>query len=235
MLKQEPTILYRDDEMLVIQKPSGLLVHSAPHMKIPHGPTLADWLREHFPQTMNVGDNPKYRPGIVHRLDKETSGVMLVALTQEAFLYFKKCFAQKEIQKTYKAIVIGELADITGSVDMPIGVKAGTTRRTTHGGKDIKEAHTLYEVDKVFKKDAETFSLLSVFPLTGRTHQIRVHLNSIHHPVAGDSMYGGKKNASLAPRLMLHAYAIEYTDRVGIARRFQAPLPQEFIDFIGSV
>lgn len=231
----EPEIIYRDEHALVLCKPSGLLAHSAAHMKIPHGPTLTDWLKENYPQTKNVGDNPEYRPGIVHRLDKDTSGVMIVALDQEAFLFFKQCFKEREAKKTYLALVQGEVGQEVKTIDAPIGVKAGTVKRTTHGGKDQKEAITKYRGEKTFKKNGQAFSLVRVFPLTGRTHQIRVHMNSIHHPIVGDVMYGGKRNALLANRLMLHAASLEIPMVSGVKMKFEAPLPEAFVDFMGSV
>jgi len=229
-----PEIIYQDKNILVINKPSGFLVHGAPHMKLPHGPTLVDWLKKEFPQTTSVGDDPEYRPGIVHRLDKDTSGVMIIALNQGTFLFLKQCFKDRKIKKSYGAIVKGAMKETKGTIEAPIGVKAGTVKRTTHGGKDTKEAVTNYCVEKTFEKNGQVYTLVSVFPLTGRTHQIRVHLNSIHHPIVGDQMYGGKENARLAPRLMLHAFALEVPTQEGI-KRFEAPLPDEFIDFMPRV
>jgi len=228
------TIIAQTDEYVVLNKPAGLLVHSAPHMKIPHGPTLVDWLKKSFPQTSVVGDDPTYRPGIVHRLDKDTSGVMVVALSQESFDNLKQQFAQREMHKEYRAIVQGVPADKKGTITLPIGVKAGTTKRTTHGGKDVKDAVTHYEVLKTIKKEGEAFADLTVSPQTGRTHQIRVHLNAIHHPIVGDQLYGGKTNAQCASRLMLHAWRLTLRDQKDVLHIYQAPIPGEFIDFLSE-
>lgn len=232
--ESDPVIMYSDNELVVINKPAGLLVHSAAHMILPHGPTLTQWIVKNFPQTKAVGDNPVFRPGIVHRLDKETSGVMLIALTQEMFEYLKQCFKEGMVKKEYVAIVAGTLDKKEGSIDLPIGVKAGTTRRTTHGGKDIKQALTLYKQEQVVEKESGIFSVVRVFPQTGRTHQIRVHLNAINHPIIGDQMYGGKTNAGLAPRLMLHAHKLAVSLPGNKRMTFEAPLPAPFVDFLAS-
>ncbi len=173
-----------------------------------------------------------YRPGIVHRLDKDTSGIMLIPLTQEYFSYLKKLFQEKKIKKTYLAIVKGEVKGKTGIIDKPIGIKSGTTRRTVFSDKMSKEAVTEYKLIKNFEKDGQELSLLEVYPLTGRTHQIRVHLNYIGHPVIGDKMYGGKTVAALAPRQMLHCYSMEFDMEPGKSIKLEAEPPD---DFTGSL
>lgn len=225
-------IVFQNKDFLVLNKPAGLLVHGAPYFKEKQ-PTLVDWLVKNFPQVKKVGDDPIWRPGIVHRLDKETSGALLVCLHQESFDYFKNLFAQRQIKKTYLAVVRGQLKNKTGVINLPLGIKKGTTKRTIFSSKMTKEAITEYKVLKEFKKGEEWFSLLEIMPLTGRTHQIRVHLNFLNHPVVGDKIYGGKKNASLASRLMLHAFSLEFSDWHNQRYKIEAPLPDDFSSFLG--
>ncbi len=230
-----PTIVYKSKDFVVVNKPAGLIVHGAEYMKEKHK-TLADWVLKNFPKTKNVGDFSKgeinHRPGIVHRLDKDTSGIMVVALTQDYFEYLKGLFQKKEMTKTYLAILKGIPKFEKGVVDKAIGIKPGTTKRSVHSLKMSKEAVTQYEVLEKFKKDNQDFCLVKVRPLTGRTHQIRVHMAYLNTPVAGDVLYGGKANASIAPRLMLHANYLEFSTKKGERMRFEAPVPNDFAKFL---
>ena len=215
-------------------------------------PTLVDWLLARYPEIKNVGDDPALRPGIVHRLDKATSGVMLVAKTQASFEHLKKIFQEHRMQKTYVALVRGVPKESHGVIDAPIGIKNGTLKRSIHSSKMAKSAVTEYSVVKIFDKGdngSEQYALLKVNPKTGRTHQIRVHLASIGHPIVGDMLYGRKpvrgktarsasaamasaeaaRRTEAAPRLMLHAASIAF-DGDGVNRfEFEAPLPEGFI------
>mgnify|MGYP001172775975 CR=1 FL=1 len=226
-MNQDPIVLYSDSDLLVINKPAGLLVHKSDYQK-KEEKTLVDWLLKNFPAVKNVGDDPKFRPGIVHRLDRETSGIMLVALNQEYFSYLKKLFQEKKITKTYLAIVKGEMKDKKGRIEKPIGINPGTTKRSTHSSKMSKEAITNYELVKNFKLNDQDVALVRVFPLTGRTHQIRVHMASINHPVIGDNLYGGKTNAKLADHQMLHCFSLEFEKEPGRQIRFEAEPPDDF-------
>ncbi len=224
-MKSEPEIIYESEHFLVVAKPAGLQVHGAKVAGIPRaagGPTLVDWLLARYPEIKDVGDDPATRPGIVHRLDKETSGVMLVARDKTGFDYLKDLFKKREIKKTYLAVVEGMFKDNTGVIDAPIGLRNGTTKRTVHGGRMAKEAVTEYKVVGTFG----TSSVLEVYPKTGRTHQIRVHLASIGHPVVGDRLYGGGQ----APRMLLHALSLEFTAPDGKRVKFEADpsYPQGF-------
>ncbi len=226
-------VLFREEDFIALNKPSGMLVHILPHQKSVTDPTVVSWLRENTPSVEGVGDDPVHRPGIVHRLDKDTSGVLLVALTPDGFSYLKNLFATKTITKTYKAIVQGHVEDDKGTINIPIGIKSGTTKHTIFSSKDAKEAVTDFVVEKRFERDGKQFTLLSVSPRTGRTHQIRVHLNNMHHPVVGDALYGGKANKQAASRLMLHAYSVKFVDKKGEDVYIEAPMPQIFVDFMG--
>jgi 23S rRNA pseudouridine1911/1915/1917 synthase len=227
-------IIYQDKNFVAINKPAGLLVHLSEYQKKKE-PTLVDWVIKNFPEVKNVGDDPQYRPGIVHRLDRDTSGAVLVALNQKYFLYLKKLFQDKKIKKTYLAIVKGTLREREGRIDKPIGIKSGTTQRSVFSEKMVKEAVTEYKLIKNFQKNSQNLSLLKVFPLTGRTHQIRTHLNFIGHPVAGDKMYGGKSASVLADRQMLHCYALEFEIEPGRVLCLEAEPPKDFIKMSGEI
>lgn len=227
----EPGIIFENDDFVVVNKPAGLVVHAA-RVSARGGrrvdaaraqePTLVDWLVVRYPEIKNVGDDPVLRPGIVHRLDKATSGVMIVARKQASFERLKKLFQEHRIKKTYYAVVRGVPKNKKGTIDAPIGIKSGSLKRSIHSQKMAKDAVTNYAVVKTFGDRA----LLEVTPLTGRTHQIRVHLASIGHPIVGDVLYGGKKNT--APRLMLHAGAMEFPYAAGKCFVFEALLPPDF-------
>lgn len=239
----EPQVIYEDRNFLVLNKPAGFLTHSAANNKSQianGGKTLTDWLLENYPEVGKVGDNPAERPGIVHRLDKDTSGVVLIARNQRAFEYFKNLFQNHKIQKTYLALVIGKVKNKSGIIDQPLGIKSGTTKRSVYSSKMAKEAVTEYKVVKYLKIKDGDFTLLEVMPKTGRTHQIRVHLAYIGYPVAGDELYGGKK-AKLEGlnRQFLHAQSIEFTAPAnlsgqGARLKFEAEPPDDLWNFLQS-
>ena len=264
----EPEIIYEDESFLAVNKPAGLIVHEARSTKHVAGmkePTLVDWLLEHYPEVKAVGDpvklpNGNYgasdpmRPGIVHRLDRDTSGVILVARNQKYFEYLKSLFKERKIKKTYLALVYGVFKEKQGVIDRPLGIKSGTTKRTIHSDKMAKEAVTEYRVIKNlkiqnFKSQINSKSearnskplnitLLEVYPLTGRTHQIRVHLASIGHPIVGDKIYGPKhpldpQSSILDPRLMLHALSLEFETEPGKSIKIEASPPHQFQGFLG--
>ncbi|OGY63929.1 MAG: hypothetical protein A3I89_00515 [Candidatus Harrisonbacteria bacterium RIFCSPLOWO2_02_FULL_41_11] len=223
-------VIYEDKNFIVINKPAGLLVHQAQFRRRTSNtePSLVDWLLKNYPEVKIVGDNPAERPGIVHRLDKDTSGVMVIARNQETFDYLKSLFQKHLVKKVYLALVCGKLIQRQGVIDKPIGIKNGSTKRSVHSQKMRKEAVTEYRVVKFLKLKDKEYSLLEIMPKTGRTHQIRVHLASIGYPIAGDKLYGGHKNPlqGLA-RQFLHAESIEFTDSGGRRIKFEADLPFE--------
>jgi len=217
-----PQVIYEDKEFLIVNKPAGLLVHG-------DHPSLVDWLLVKYPEILRVGDDPKNRPGIVHRLDKDTSGVMLICRTPAAFDYFKKLFQNHQIKKTYRALVYGEMKKQEGLIEKPIGIKSGSVRRTTNlkTARMIKSALTRYRVKKILEKDGQKYSWLEVKPEAGRTHQIRVHLAAIGHPIVGDRLYGSKRRSLLAPRQFLHAESLEFKTPTGTQLKVSADLPEE--------
>jgi len=245
-------ILYEDKELLVIDKPSGLVVHPTGRPrkgadgKTPkesgtsYGagiePTLVDWLLEKYPEIEMVGeswikDDGKVipRPGIVHRLDRETSGVMVVAKTQHSFLHLKQLFKDRKVEKTYNAFVYGKLPETEGTIDRPIGksnkdFRLWSAQRGARG--ELREAVTGYTV----LKEGDLASFVEVRPKTGRTHQIRVHFKAIHHPVVCDKLYAPRHDCILGlERLALHARRIRFVGLGGNTQEFESPLPDIFL------
>jgi 23S rRNA pseudouridine1911/1915/1917 synthase len=231
-MKKTVEVIFENKDVIVVNKPAGMIVHGVQgHVSVE--PTLADILLERYPEIGTVGDEPNLRPGIVHRLDKDTSGVMVVARNQASFEYLKSLFKTRDIKKTYVALVSGVPKETHGIIDRPIGIKNGTTKRSVRSEKMAKPAVTEYEVVKTAEAEdghgkESAFALLSVSPKTGRTHQIRVHLKSVGHPIVGDVLYGPKKQPPWATRLMLHAASIEFSDASGGRMRFDAEVPEEF-------
>jgi 23S rRNA pseudouridine1911/1915/1917 synthase len=226
-------VIYENKDIIVVNKPAGMMVHGVAG-KVSHEPTLVDVLLKKYPEIRTVGDDPKLRPGIVHRLDKDTSGVMVVARNQKSFEYLKSLFKGRDIKKTYVAVVLGLPKEKQGIIDKPIGIQTGTTKRSVESKKMAKPAVTEYKVlatsdsQLAISEKQQSYSLLEVHPLTGRTHQIRVHMTSIGHPIVGDPLYGPKKQPPWAHRLMLHAASIEFSDGSGGRLRFDAEIPKEF-------
>jgi 23S rRNA pseudouridine1911/1915/1917 synthase len=153
---------------------------------------------------------------------------MLIALNNQFFEYLKNLFAKKEVKKTYLAIVSGWLKERSGRIEKSIGIKSGTTKRSVYSLKMAKEAITEYKLVANFQIDSNKMALVKVFPLTGRTHQIRLHMAYIGHPVIGDALYGGKKNASLALRQMLHCLSLEFSTKEGQRVKYEAEPPEDF-------
>lgn len=239
-------IIYEDEDFIGISKPAGILVHPIRSKVASNGAsrtarnesdeTVADWISERYPETRTVGDDPVSRPGIVHRLDKETSGVLVVAKNQPAFEYLKGLFQRHGVVKKYVALVHGKLEG-SGVIDAPIGLKPGTVKRSVRARnmKMVKEAVTEYRPLEAFEKDGQFFTLLELAPRTGRTHQLRVHLASIHHPVVGDSLYGPKKTPLRVPRQFLHARSLEFTKPDGGRLRIEAELPADLQKIIDNL
>jgi 23S rRNA pseudouridine1911/1915/1917 synthase len=213
-------ILFEDDEILVINKASGMVVHPGDGTK---DDTLVHALLHHYPGGLCPVGAPE-RPGIVHRLDKETSGVMVVAKTEGAYYSLVDQFSQRKTKKEYFALVFGLPPSLTGRVDQPIGrhPKNRTKMAVVDHGK-----HALTEWETITQYK-ESFSFLRVKIHTGRTHQIRVHLSFLGHPLAGDVTYGAKKHSAFN-RVMLHAHCLKFTHPVTNQElNFKAELPADF-------
>lgn len=214
-------ILYEDTDVLVVNKPAGLLVHPTTAST---EPTLLDLLRAHIPGLDAVGDD-KARAGIVHRLDKLASGVVIVAKTPEAFVHLKAQFAQRLTEKRYTALVMGNVTDDSGTITFPIARSQSNARMAARpSSQEGKDAITHFDVLHRYA----SATLLDVRIETGRTHQIRVHFFALGHPVAGDDLYTirGIKQIPLG-RLFLHARALTIDLPNGERKTFEAPLPPE--------
>jgi 23S rRNA pseudouridine1911/1915/1917 synthase len=220
------TIVYEDDDVIVIDKQAGLVVHPAPGNR---DHTLVNALLAHCGDSLS-GIGGVARPGIVHRLDKDTSGLMVVAKNDNAHQALAKQFADRSLSRTYHALVWGLPNPRTGSVDAPIGRSSKDRKKMAVTGKG-KPALTHYKVIE----DFENVSLVECKLATGRTHQIRVHLAHLKHPVVGDPVYGGgrrakKENEALQkfPRQALHAVELHFVHpRTGRLRKFTSKLPKD--------
>ena len=239
IMKREIEIIYEDRDLLAVNKPAGILVHKvesfppeadqplAEKLKVSEE-TLVDWLVKKYPEIRKVGDAPEIRPGIVHRLDKDTSGVLLIAKNQETFNYLKKQFQERKIIKKYLALVVGEVRQKEGKINLAIGRgKKNPLKRTALGKTSgrLREALTYYKVLKKFNN----YTLLEVQPKTGRTHQIRTHLKAIGHPLICDRLYAGKLFQCPAnlKRHFLHAFSLEFTLPTGSRLKLEADLPAD--------
>jgi 23S rRNA pseudouridine1911/1915/1917 synthase len=212
-------VIYEDEEVIVINKQSGLVVHPGAGKR--HG-TLVNALLHHFPKLSGIGG--KERPGIVHRLDKETSGCLVVAKTDEAHRKLSEQFAAREVEKIYLGLVAGRLGKSSGAIEERIGRHPVHRQRMSIAPRGGRAAKTEYRVIS----SSPEMSLVECKLHSGRTHQIRVHLYHLGHPVVGDKIYGGKY-ARLFPRQMLHALKLGFTHpRSAEWKEFEAPLPDDF-------
>jgi 23S rRNA pseudouridine1911/1915/1917 synthase len=230
-------IIYENSSCLVVNKPSGVMVHPDGRSG---GPYLTDWILEKYPETKNVGEtihgvdgSEIIRPGIVHRLDRETSGALIVAKTQDAHAHLKAQFQGRTVTKKYLAFVWGELKEEFGTITRPIGrsgsdFRKWSAQRGTRG--ETREAETYWT--RIFTTQLENkdkFTLLEAEPKTGRTHQIRVHFNAVHHPVVGDMLYAPKRSYALGfSRTALHSRSVEFVTLEGKSVKVTAPLPDDF-------
>ncbi|MDO8482358.1 MAG: RluA family pseudouridine synthase [bacterium] len=232
MVTKKIQILFEDEDVAVINKPAGLVVHSDGKTV---EPALTDWVLENYPETKGVGEPTKLssgemidRPGIVHRLDRETSGVLVIAKNQKAFEFLKKQFQDREMEKTYRAFVYGEVKNDEGVIDRPIARSTGDFRKwTAERGRRGVEREAITEYTVLAKH--EGFSFLDVHPKTGRTHQIRVHLKAISHPIVCDKLYASNRECALGfSRLALHAFSLKFKLLGGKELTVEAPYPDDF-------
>lgn len=215
-------VVHLDDDVVVVDKPAGLVVHpGAGH----DSGTLAQGLLARFPEIADVGDPA--RPGIVHRLDQGTSGLLVVARTPDAYGSLVGQFGARSVERRYLALVWGQPADTMGLIDAPIGRSTRRPTRMTVSASG-RDARTRFEVQRRFREPAD-LALLACGLETGRTHQIRVHLSAIGHPVVGDEQYGGVRGALAAGRPMLHAATLGFTHpTTGEHLAFESALPADF-------
>ncbi len=262
---ENPKIIYEDKNVLVINKPAGLLVHPIKISNLKSQiskveETLVDWLIKKYPDIQNVGDpsppaggsgQKNLRPGIVHRLDKDTSGVMIVAKNQTSFEYLKSEFKNRKIKKTYMALVAGKINLMKGKIgviNLPIGrSRSNPTKRlaSLKARGTLREAITEYKILESFDigcqksptsdvRNGNYFTLVEAYPKTGRTHQVRVHFKAIGHPIACDKLYGSNRRqpaeqtcpAGLS-RHFLHASSLELTLPDNSHVRLEADLPDD--------
>jgi 23S rRNA pseudouridine1911/1915/1917 synthase len=216
-------VVYEDEDLAVINKPTGMVVHPAPGN---YEHTLVNALKNIFKSLSDI--NPE-RPGIVHRLDKETSGLLVIAKNNQSHLDLARQFAEHSIKKEYLAIVKGRVEFDENVIEAPIARHATRRKNMAVDFSDkAKSAKTHYRT----LKRSNDFSLLELKPFTGRTHQLRVHLDFIGHPILGDKKYGKGNEFS---RLALHAKTLGFTHpRTGKAMEFEAPIPKEFNDFLNK-
>lgn len=239
--------IFENDQFLVINKPAGISVHGDGKTE---EYTIADWVLENYPEIKDVGepinleaDSSKLkvilRPGIVHRLDKDTSGILLIAKNQETFLKLKELFMNREMKKTYEAFTYGWPKEDKGAVNESIARSRGDIRRYATGkGKrgEERDAFTEYEtIFKIGKSNKEKgsvergdYAFMRLFPKTGRTHQLRIHLKHLNNPIIADPIYTPKREKALGfERLALHAREISFS-LDGQNYNFKAPYPEDF-------
>jgi 23S rRNA pseudouridine1911/1915/1917 synthase len=223
-------VLYEDSDVIVIDKPAGMVVHAgAGH----HQGTLVNALLHHFGKLSEVGGD--LRPGIVHRLDKETSGVLVVARTDQAHQSLAHQFQSRSIQKHYIALVHGAMVSPHGVIRSPIARDPVRRTRMTTRIETGRSAWTEYRVSEQLPR----FSLLDVKIGTGRTHQIRVHLSSIRHPIVGDTLYGAPRTIAGIPapgRFFLHAHRLSFSSpSAGNLIEVSSPLPPDLSEWLNRV
>ena len=233
--KMDIPVFYEDEHLAVVFKRAGIITHPAGNIQ--QG-TLVNGLLAQFESLADAGDD--YRPGIVHRLDRDTSGALIIAKTSRAFEILTEKFRHREVKKQYLALVHGEVAFEEGSIELPLGMDPRNREKMkiVHGGKS---SITEYKVLKRYPK----FTLVQIFLITGRTHQIRVHFKSQKHPLVGDDLYGGspyldqktlyklanvksEKNEKLIQRQALHAWRLSFEHPITKEKMlFHAPLPED--------
>ncbi len=224
-------IIYEDDDIVAIDKPAGVMTH--PDGKTTEE-TVSDWFAKKYPDSKEVGETQKLqdgseirRPGIVHRLDRDTSGVLVLAKTAEAHEFLKETFHTREAKKTYLAFAYGVPKERNGTIEFSIGRSRQDFRLRSAQPKakgTLREAITQYEVIA----DNGTHSLMKIYPQTGRTHQIRVHLKAIHHPIVCDPLYAPNRACDLDfGRLGLHALSLDLPWHNGERLVLKAPVPED--------
>ncbi len=220
-------ILYEDNDIVVINKPAGLVVH-------PDGrtiePSVSEWFVKKYPGSKDVGEKlgDIERPGIVHRIDRETSGVLILAKTKKGFEYLKKQFQNREIEKVYHLFIYGNIKEDSGVIELPISrSKKDFRKRVALRQAQGKQAVTEFKVLKRAGDKSVTF--IEARPKTGRTHQLRAHFRALYHPIVGDGLYASKLPKLLSfNRLALHARQIKFKNTKDEEISVEAPYPEDF-------
>lgn len=220
-------IIFENQDYLVIDKPSQMVTHPGDDGLYFSGTVVNAVLDK-----VKVDDfEDILRPGIVHRLDKETSGLLIIARNKKAYEYFVSQFKERKIRKFYKALVVGEMEHPQGIIDSPIGRDLKNRKKMSLKTASGKAAVTKYKLEQVYNFEGETVSLVDIELMTGRTHQIRVHFTALRNPVVGDYVYGSRKiNTLLKPllgRQFLHAYKLEFNDLNGEKVSFESKVPKD--------
>jgi len=223
----EPKIIFQDDSLFVVEKPTGWITNEASTATTQ--PVIQKWIRENYNYPLK--GNVEMRDGIVHRLDKETSGILLIAKTKEAFEKLQSEFKNREVQKTYVALLHGKVEPVEGKIEATVGRLPWRRDRfgIMPGGR---ESVTEYKVIKFYPEERGGYSLTEFHPKTGRTHQIRIHAKHIGHAIVSDEFYAGRKTArndrKFCPRLFLHASGIKFIHPVtGKIMEFKSDLPED--------
>ncbi len=240
--KPEPiplSILYEDADVIVLNKPPGIVVHPAPGH---HSGTLVNGLLHHCQDLKGIGG--QLRPGIVHRLDKDTSGALVVAKDDTAHAALSRQFKKRLVQKRYLALVYGDMKTSAGVIDLPIGRHPTNRKKMSTKSRRSRSTETRWKIKERFSG----VTLLEVDLRTGRTHQVRVHCSAIGHPVVGDAKYGGKKKWKELPsqetkdivksvhRQMLHSWQLGFTHpRTGQLMSFESPVPDDMASVLKSL
>lgn len=239
--------IFEDKDLLVVDKPSGVVVFPEGDnvrffaVRQKTATTLIGELIEKYPELKAVGDQPRY--GIVHRLDKDTSGVLLVAKSTESLIFLQNQFINREVEKKYTALAIGDIKEEKGEIKTLIGRAQGDKRKQKvytegePGSENKREAITEYKVIEKYESPSNKFTLLEVKIKTGRKHQIRCHLSYIQHPIAGDKMYGFKNSPvpKGLTRQFLHAGYLKIKLPGGEIKEFKSDLPEELEKIINNL
>jgi 23S rRNA pseudouridine1911/1915/1917 synthase len=240
MEKQTPTIVFENDDLIVVNKPFGMVVNKADTTRYLY--TLQDWVEESKMIQLDPNSESDFhkRAGIVHRIDKETSGALLIAKNEETFIALQKQFKEKTITKEYIALCHGHIKPEEGTIDVPIG-RLPWNRKKFGVLAEGRESITRYRLKRIYKSPAkEELSLVDCFPETGRTHQIRVHMRHLGFPIFGDPLYAGRKNSKrdrkMLDRHFLHAHKISFTNPSDQKRlEVTVPLSSELVDFLAML
>lgn len=239
-----PNIIFQNEDLIVVDKPAGITVNNSDTTK--GQITVQDWIEQELNfKSINSNSDKESdfykRAGIVHRLDKETSGILIIAKNQSSFLDLQMQFKERTVKKVYLSLAHGKVTPDTGEINVPVGRLPWSRKQfgILPGGRESK---TLYKVVNNFldKPTKEILSLVELYPMSGRTHQIRVHLKYIGHPVFSDFLYAGRKTArkdrKRIPRVFLHAYKISFLDpTTKKSIDLESPLPVELKLFIDSL